>query len=188
MVGRWPRRIPSSGGGHGACYTCGAPVSRRSSVPRRCLLAALAAVSLAACAGHDLYSFSFRKAELSIGERGIAIPVPPPSLTDQPVQESDVVVDVDFAIETDADVDLEPEVRLHVRDRVGGAHGVVDLDASGPQTVLVEGLVLDHSRNCLEVWLAADDGSVSQSRRYHTTIEPDDTTVRVDPGCEAGAE
>ena len=62
------------------------------------------------------------------------------------------------------------------------------LDAPGPQTALVEGLTIDHTRNCLEVWLAADDGSTSDVRRFHTAIEPDDTTVRVEPGCGAGAE
>lgn len=140
-------------------------------------------VAASGCATHDVYSFSFRKAEVTIGERGIAIPVPPPSLTDAPVQPSNVDVDVDYELEAAATDEDAPMVELHVRDRIGGEHAVVDVEASVPQIVRVEGLVLDHSRNCLEVWLETDDGARSDAAYFHTVIESDDVSVRVEAGC-----
>jgi len=146
------------------------------------------AAALVGCASHDLYSFSFRKAELTLGDRGIAIPVPPPSLTDAPVQESNVIVDVDYTLDEPADPpqDADPTVELWVRDRVGGAVASALAPAPPPGTVTVEGLVLDHTRNCLELWLEVDGGARSEVTLVHTVIDDDDVSVRVEPGCEVG--
>ncbi len=156
--------------------------------PTPSLLLVVLAAGLAGCASHDLYSFSFRKAELTLGDRGIAIPVPPPSLRDAPVQESEVTVDVDYILDEPAQPpqDTEAAVELWVRDRVGGAVASALAPAPPPGTVTVEGLVLDHTRNCLELWLEVDGGARSEVTVVHTVIDDDDVSVRVEPGCEVG--
>jgi hypothetical protein len=138
-------------------------------VPLCALLAA------AACNQHDVYGF---RAGVWVGDRGIAIPVPPPSLTDAPVQPSRIEGSFDVA----AEEGVSPPVQVELKDLVSGAEASVEIDELAGD-FLIEEVVLDHTDNCLEFRLVLSDGRASDVERYHTVIETDDRTVRVVDGC-----
>ncbi len=131
-----------------------------------------------ACAVHQAYGF--RAAEITIGDRGISIPVPPPSLTDEPIQDSTVEGVADFELGDDSSAG--GLVSLRLRDTVSGAEAATPL-TSGAMDFQLDGVRIDHSDNCLELWLEAPDGAKSDVVRYHTVIQADDQTVQVEPGC-----
>ena len=92
-------------------------------------------------------------------------------------------------MEGDADFDLTGEaadgglVFLYLRDQISGAEAATTI-SSQATTFELSGVRIDHSDNCLELWLEAADGARSAVVRYHTVIEADDQSVRVEPGCE----
>ena len=119
----------------------------------------------AACARHEANP-AFRRS-ISIGDRGISVPLPPPSLTAEPEQEVDVEAD---AIGDDP---VLAGTVVHVEDVLG--EGIAELElAADAERFVVEGVLVDLRANCLEVWLVAPDGRESDHALVHAVIVPDD--------------
>jgi hypothetical protein len=135
-----------------------------------------ALLAVAACNPHDVYGF---RSGLWVGDRGIAIPVPPPSLTDAPVQVSRVEGGFDVTAQEGA----SPPVVVELKDLASGAEASVEVDKLAGDFVIGE-IVLDHTDNCLEFRIVLPDGRASDVEQYHTVIEADDRTVRVVDGCD----
>lgn len=143
------------------------------------LLRATAAVSLfsvllAGCASHEPRA-AFRRGVL-VDDRGISIPLPPPSLVDEPVQ------DVDIRGTAPGEDELVAGTRIHVEDLEGGAELSVELDVKTASFEL-RGLTIDVTANCLELWLESADGRESE-RTHVRTVVVDATTIETQPGCE----
>ena len=111
-------------------------------------LFALAATLASACATHEAGP-AFRRA-VFFGDRGISLPLPPPSLVDAPEQD----VDLDGTVEGDGV--LPADARVHVEDLEGDASAVVTIDAY--DRFSVRGLRIDVTHHCLEVWIAGEQG------------------------------
>jgi len=126
------------------------------------------------CARHDAAP-AFRRA-LLIDDRGISVPLPPPSLVDEPVQE----VDVD-AQSMGEDRILAGTV-AHVVDVLGDATLQVELDADAEHFEL-QGLIVDLRENCLELWLVAPDGRESSHVFVHASIASE-TEIETVVGCD----
>jgi hypothetical protein len=135
----------------------------------------LTTLCLGACVVHDPEP-AFRAAVL-IDDRGISIPLPPPSLTDEPEQEVDV----------DGEVIGLPEgptsLVVHIVDGVGGAELDVPL-AEGAATFHGEGLAIDLSNNCIELWLEDADGHEGEHAQYHAVIDASGQSIEVAEGCD----
>lgn len=109
-----------------------------------------------------------------IGEHGISVPVPPPSLRDAPKQTVDVEGDVN---------DPDPEPNTQVSVMVISTDGLpvtytIPVDPDG--TFLFKGIInLDLTDNCLEVWSVVPGAYGSQSMHsfFHATIAEDDQTI-----------
>ena len=134
-----------------------------------------------ACARHEADP-AFRRS-VFIGDRGISVPLPPPSLTAEPEQEVEVEADA-----VGDDPVLAGTV-VHVEDVMGEGFAELEL-AADTETFVVEGLVVDLRANCLELWLVAPDGRESQHALVHAVIVPDDDdedtleSVATVVGCE----
>jgi hypothetical protein len=133
----------------------------------------LCALMLGGCAQHDARP-AFRSA-LSIGDRGISIPLPPPSVLEEPN------VDVDIDGEVIGKGEVEAGLVAHVLELEGDAEASVELPA-GATAFRIESLPLDLTDNCLEAWLADAEGAESDHVTYHAIVE-DDETILVTPGC-----
>ncbi len=149
------------------------------SVPRLAQLAALVCVTAlaggsAACATHDANP-AFRRT-LLFDDRGISVPLPPPSLIEQPEQE----VDVHGATEG-ADA-IVAGTKLHIEDIDGEAAGELTLDA-GATSFDAKSLFVDLREHCFEVWLETPDGRETQHTfvRAHITGPKSLETVS---GCD----
>lgn len=111
------------------------------------------ALVLAACTTHDVRP-AFRRS-LGIDDRGISVPLPPPSLLDAPKQ------DVDVAGYSHGPDEIVAGTVVHVEDTTGTAVGELEL-AAGQRDFVVEGLAVDLRDVCLELWLVAPDGAESE--------------------------
>jgi len=134
-----------------------------------------------ACARHDAEP-AFRRS-VSIGDRGISVPLPPPSLTAEPVQ------DVDVEAHAVGDDPVLAGTMVHVEDVMG--EGVAELElAADVEQFVVEELRVDLRANCLELWLVAPDGRESEHVLVHAEIVADDDdedeleSVATIPGCD----
>jgi hypothetical protein len=127
---------------------------------------------LAACATHDGRP-AFRAA-LAIGERGISVPLPPPSLRDAPRQK----IDVHATVVGD---EVPAEAKAWVVDLRGEAEAIVPLH--GAAEFSADGLVVDLEDNCLELWIEDEDGSEGEHSFFSAAIAYDDVHVTVVDGC-----
>ncbi|MEM7160163.1 MAG: hypothetical protein AAF799_45415 [Myxococcota bacterium] len=103
------------------------------------------------------------RASVLIDDRGISIPLPPPSLHAEPTQEVEVegeVVGLD---------ELGQEFVVRLVDTVGGAEIDVTLPP-GTSTFVAEGLQIDLTSNCIEVWLVDDEGDEGEHRSFQASI------------------
>ncbi len=146
-------------------------------MPHRCAacfaLAALAAAAVVpACASHE-WKPVFRRA-IVFDDRGISLPLPPPSLTADPEQ------DVDVHGVAQGDDPLPADARVHLLDVDGVADVEVELDADGGFTAA--GVPLDLRANCLEVWIESSAGE-SDHVLVHAEITGE-TTITTVLGCE----
>jgi hypothetical protein len=128
---------------------------------------------LAACGVHEAKP-SFRSS-VRIGDRGISVPLPPPSFWEAPHQEVEVQGEVQHG------EGLAAGTEVHILDNEGDAEIQVRL-AEGEST-FVATFELDLSNNCLEVWLVAPDGSEGERSLYSTRIVAADQ-IEVVEGCE----
>ena len=141
----------------------------------RAVLAALGcALALAACA-QTVGEPAFRRA-VFIGDRGISVPLPPPSLFDAPKQS------VDIEVEVQGEGELAAGTQLKIVDNEGDLDTTVML-ASDDSPFLASGLEIDLSANCLELWLVVDDREGEHSL-YTASIAQDGQTVTTTVGCE----
>lgn len=135
----------------------------------------LLTLGLGGCVSHSPEP-AFR-ASVLIDDRGISIPLPPPSLVDEPEQEVDVqgeVVGLDEAVSG---------LTVHIADDVGGAELEVPL-AEGASMFHGQGLAIDLTDNCLELWLVDAGGREGEHTRYRASIDEAGTTIMVEEGCD----
>ncbi len=134
-----------------------------------------------ACAQHEADP-AFRRT-VFIGDRGISVPLPPPSLTDAPQQ------DVDVDAQALGDDPVLAGTIAHVEDLAGGGTAELELPADAHQ-FRIEGLPVDLTDNCLEFWLVAPDGREGEPALVHAVIVPDDDdedtleSIATIAGCE----
>jgi hypothetical protein len=128
---------------------------------------------LTACAVHEARP-AFRST-VWIGDRGISVPLPPPSFYEAPHQEVEVEGQVQHSD------DLAAGTEIHIVDNVGDADIVVPLQQG--ESSFVGRLELDLSDSCLEVWLVAPDGGEGDRSLYSTRIVSVDE-IEVVEGCE----
>lgn len=139
------------------------------------IAAALGAVALtAACARHEVDPV-FRRS-VSIGDRGISVPLPPPSLFEAPKQS------VDVHVEIEGQGRLVAGVELNVIDLNGELEETVVL-TDAEETTTLEGVTLDLTDNCLEFWLV-DGEAQSERTQYRGTIAADGQSVQTVAGCD----
>lgn len=136
----------------------------------------LMTLGLGACASHDPRP-AFR-ASVLIDDRGISIPLPPPSLVDDPEQEVDVEGEV-IGIAEDVD-----GLVVRIVDQAGGAELDVPL-TDGNTTFHGTGLAIDLSDNCIEVWLVDADGREGERTQVQALIDASGQSIEVVEGCDA---
>jgi len=126
-------------------------------------------VALVGC--NDPVPVQAHRSAVVIGDRGISIPLPPPSVLEAPQQEVEVHGQLDGAVPDGAEV--------RIVDTEGGAEASVPAEG-GAFTASLE---VDLSSACLEAWVIDADGSEGERRYYSTRIEPDDSILVVE-GCD----
>jgi hypothetical protein len=127
----------------------------------------LAGCGLTGCASHEPKP-AFRGA-VAIDDRGISIPLPPPSLIDAPQQEVEIEGQV-------TGPDRLAGTTVHVVDNRGDADVEVALDDSAQ---FVTWMVIDLTDNCLEFWVEAPDGQQGQHTLFSASIDEDEQVVVV---------
>jgi len=135
----------------------------------------LSTLALGACASHEAKPV-FR-ASVFIDDRGISIPLPPPSLVDEPEQE----VDVEGEVVGDA-LELDGLV-VRIVDHRGGAELDVPLE-EGSTSFHGSGLAIDLSDNCIELWLVDAEGREGERADYQAVIDASGQAIEVVEGCE----
>lgn len=134
----------------------------------------LSSLGLCACVAHHPEP-AFR-ASVLIDDRGISIPLPPPSLVDEPEQEVDVEGEViNLAEGLDG-------LTVRIADQTGGAELDVPLD--GANAFHAEGLAIDLSDNCIELWLVDADGREGERAQYQALIDASGAAIEVSEGCD----
>jgi hypothetical protein len=134
----------------------------------------LSTLGLGACVQHDPEP-AFR-ASVLIDDRGISIPLPPPSLVDEPEQDVDVEGEVIGRV-------LGPGLLVRVVDHAGGAELDMPL-IEGSNAFHGEGLAIDLSDNCLELWLVDEEGREGARAQYQAIIDASDESIEVVEGCD----
>lgn len=141
----------------------------------RLTLALVLTMGLTACNSHPITS---PNAGPQITPTGISVPVPPPSLTAAPVQRVD--------IEGQLQDDMPPAgtiVKLQETRR--GLPGLF-VAPEGDGSFFFEGVEVDLTDNCIEVWSEDDDGQGSVHSYFHAYIDADDQSIVTEPrfkGC-----
>lgn len=104
-----------------------------------------------------------------IGDRGISVPVPPPSLKLAPVQRVDIEGEIGAAAG-------EPGTRVFLQETERGLDGRVDMPEDDG-SFFFEGVELDLTDNCIEVWTEDGDGNDSVHSFFRASIDDDDQSV-----------
>lgn len=125
---------------------------------------ALALLGALGCVAHSARP-AFR-ASVWIGDRGISIPLPPPSILEAPRQR------VDVQGEVVAEDEIGHDLVAHVVDLRGDAAVALDL-AAGDTAFVVEGVSIDLTDNCLELWLEGEGGVQSEHSLYSAAVVVD---------------
>ena len=129
------------------------------------------ALGLLAAGCNDHAPVQAHRSAVLIGDRGISIPLPPPSVLQAPQQTVEVHGDLDGSIGEGAEV--------RIIDNDGGDEASVPAEA-GHFTAELD---LDLTSACLEAWVVNAEGAEGERRFYSTRIESDDTILVV-AGCE----
>jgi len=105
-----------------------------------------------------------------ITEKGISVPVPPPSLTAAPVQE----VDIEGQL---ASYEPEPGTVVFLQNAYSDLNYFVEAQPDGG--FLFEGVELDLTENCLELWSEEPGpyGEMSVHSFFRASIAEDDQSV-----------
>jgi len=107
-----------------------------------------------------------------IGEHGISVPIPPPSLRAAPVQRVEIEGELGVS-------DPKAGTRVFVLD-VGGAGAFVFPDADGDfRFEGMNAVEIDLTKNCLEVWSEepGSDGQMSVHSFFRVRIDEDDQSL-----------
>jgi len=141
----------------------------RLTAPARIALLLLPFLGLVYGTGCNSHLITNPDAGPQIGERGISVPVPPPSLQLMPVQ----FVDIEGKIGA---TEGGPGVRVFLEEIQGGMAGQFDTpEADG--SFFFEGVELDLTDNCIDVWTEDDDGQESVHSYFRASIDADDQSV-----------
>lgn len=141
-------------------------------IRRSVALALTVLVGAAACATHEAKP-AFRRG-LAFGDRGISVPLPPPSLIDVPVEVDGTTEGKDPVI---------AGTKLVIEDIEGDAYAELTLDA-GATTFHVKDLEVDLDAHCFEAWLETPDGRESKHFLIHGVLVDDETFETVE-GCDS---
>lgn len=134
----------------------------------------LAALGLGACVDHQPEP-AFR-ASVLIDDRGISIPLPPPSLVAEPEQDVDVAGEVIGSADTTG-------LRVRIADSASGSELEVSL-VEGTNMFRGEGLAIDLLDNCIEVSLVDADGREGERTEYRAVIDASGQAVEAVDGCD----
>lgn len=145
------------------------------SVPRAFAGFVLSTLALGACVSHDAEP-AFR-ASVFVGDRGISIPLPPPSLVDEPKQDVDVEGEV-IGLQEGVD-----GLVVRIVDHVGGAELDVPL-VEGSNAFHGQGLAIDLSDNCIELWLVDAQGREGERTQVQAVIDASGQSIEVSEGCD----
>jgi len=108
-----------------------------------------------------------------VAEHGISVPLPPPSVLDAPIR-------IEGGLEGE---DEAPEgTRVFARELVGEAEAEAPLDASS-QAFAIEGLRLDLTNNCIELWARTPEGASTEPTLVSVSLDEDEDRVVTTPGC-----
>lgn len=135
---------------------------------------ALVALAVVACVAHEPRP-AFRRGVL-VDDRGISVPLPPPSLLDAPK------VDVEVAGTLPGADKLKDGTVVHLEDTEGDARASADVDVAKASFAL-DDITIDLTANCLELWLEAPDGRESQRTLVHAEIDGADAVITI-AGCD----
>jgi hypothetical protein len=129
------------------------------------------ALVLVGCVVHEARP-AFRSAVV-IGDRGITVPLPPPSFIDAPRQ----AVAIEGSLTGDA---ITTDFVVHIADIMGETELAVELPTNA--TNFAASAEIDLSANCLEFAVENHEGARSEPSLYHVEIV-DATSLRVVEGC-----
>ena len=132
-------------------------------------IAALVLLSLAFGAGCNSHLLTNQDAGPQIAETGISVPVPPPSLKLMPVQRVDIEGDIGGTSEPEGSTVYLRETRRGLP----GQFVAPELDGS----FFFEGVELDLTDNCIEIWLMDAEAQASVHSFYTASIGDDDQSV-----------
>lgn len=133
-------------------------------------IASLFVVGVLAAGCNDPAPVAAHRSAVLIGDRGISIPLPPPSVLQAPQQE----IEVQGALEGIFDEGSE----VRIVDTAGGDEASVSPDGAS----FTATLEVDLTDVCLETWVVDADGVESERRSYSALVEADDS-IRVVSGC-----
>jgi hypothetical protein len=148
-----------------------------STAARLATVACLLHLSLGtACNAHPLHGYDDGP---QITEKGISVPVPPPSLKAAPIQHVDIEGELGSG-------DPEPGTVVYLQNPYSDLGAFVVADPDG--TFLFEGVEVDLTQNCLEVWSEEPGpyGEMSVHSFFRAYIGDDDqsiVTVQYFDGC-----
>ena len=128
---------------------------------------------LGACAVHE--PVPVVRSAIFVGDRGITVPLPPPSLTATPEQE------VEVEGEIDGPTQLEAGTVVRVVDNRGSADVVYEL--SPDERTFSVTMRIDVTDSCLELWLETPKGQRSAPTLVSTRVVSQQDVAVVD-GCE----
>ncbi len=148
--------------------------SKRHATCALSLLGALACGLVVGCAQHEAEP-AFR-ASVLIDDRGISIPLPPPSLIDEPKQDVEVEGEV-------VGLAAPQGVSVVIIDNAGDAEAEIPL-ASDDGAFRASGLSIDLTDNCLELWLESADGEQGEHQQYRAVIDASGQGIDVIDGCD----
>ncbi|MBA3546956.1 MAG: hypothetical protein H0T76_10775 [Nannocystis sp.] len=130
---------------------------------------ALLALSLVYGTGCNSHPLTSPDAGPQIGDRGISVPVPPPSLKLAPVQR----VDIEGEIGATAG---EPGTRVFLSENRLGTQDYNNMPEDNG-SFFFTGIELDLTDNCVEVWTEDGDGNSSVHSFFRASIDEDDQSV-----------
>ncbi|HWB76234.1 MAG TPA: hypothetical protein VG755_14790 [Nannocystaceae bacterium] len=138
-------------------------------IRRTVALALTVLVGAAACATHEARP-AFRRG-LAFGDRGISVPLPPPSLVEAEVEGT-----------TEGKDPIVAGTKLVIEDIEGTASAELTLDA-GESSFKVEKLEIRIDHHCFEAWLETPDGRESEHFFIHGVLVDANTFETVE-GCD----
>jgi hypothetical protein len=140
-----------------------------------------------ACAVHEARPTVLYR--IGIGDRGITLPLPPPSLTGAPVQPLQVsgelaIASADRNEDADAPAPTPSAVVVYERSSDRLVRAQPQAGPSGSWSFVGELPAVDLRDHCFELWIEDAAGDVISDLAYaQAVIEPDDRSIRTVSAC-----